>query len=195
MKIKIAILLALFFVPGLLAQTKWSLDKSHSNVRFTVKYLVISEVEGIFRKFDGNIVSADESFTDADISFAVDINSIDTDNQKRDGHLKSDDFFNAAQYPEMVFRSRSFKQKSDDKYELAGDLTIRGITKPVVFDVAYAGKINDNYGNERAAFKASTKINRFDYDLKWNVITEAGGAVVGKDVAIDLKLQFIRKQD
>jgi polyisoprenoid-binding protein YceI len=195
MKSKTALFLALFISTAVFAQTKWTLDKSHSNVRFTVTHLVISEVEGTFRQFDGSVESSKDDFSDAKINFAVGINSIDTDNDKRDGHLKSDDFFNAAKYPEMTFRSKSFKKVSDKKYELAGDLTIRNITKPVVFDVVYGGTAEDGYGNLKAGFKASATINRFDYDLKWNAITEAGGAVVGKNVDIDLRLQFAKKND
>jgi polyisoprenoid-binding protein YceI len=195
MKSKIALFLALFISTAVFAQTKWTLDKSHSNVRFTVTHLVISEVEGTFRQFDGSVESSNDDFSDAKINFAIDINSIDTDNDKRDGHLKSDDFFNAAKYPEMTFRSKSFKKVSDKKYELAGDLTIRNITKSVVFDVVYGGTAEDGYGNLKAGFKASAAINRFDYDLKWNAITEAGGVVVGKNVDIDLRLQFAKKND
>lgn len=195
MKLKITLILILILSTAIFAQNKWTLDKSHSNVRFTVTHLVISEVEGTFRSFDGNIVSGKDDFSDAVINFAVDINSIDTDNEKRDGHLKSDDFFNAAKYPEMTFKSKSFKKISDNKYKLSGDLTIRNITKPVIFDVVYGGSTEDGYGNIKAGFKASTEINRFDYDLKWNALTEAGGAVVGKNVTIDLRLQYAKRID
>jgi polyisoprenoid-binding protein YceI len=195
MKTKITLVLFIFLSTLIFAQNKWTLDKSHSNVRFTVTHLIISEVEGIFRSFDGNIISTKDDFSDAVINFAVDINSIDTDNEKRDGHLKSDDFFNAAKYPEMTFKSKSFRKVTDKKYELSGDLTIRNITKPVVFDVVYGGSAEDGYGNLKAGFKASTEINRFDYDLKWNALTEAGGAVVGRNVTIDLRLQFAKKID
>jgi polyisoprenoid-binding protein YceI len=192
MRTKLALLIILFISTTLLAQTKWTLDKTHSNVRFTVTHLVISEVEGSFRSFDGSFTSEKDDFSDAVINFAVDISSINTDNEKRDGHLKSDDFFNAARYPEMIFKSKSFKKVSDNKYELYGDLSIRNITKPVKFDVTYGGMAKDGYGNEKAGFKARTTINRFDYDLKWNALTEAGGAVVGKEVDIDLRLQFAK---
>jgi len=190
MKTNLIIMILAFFNIAVFAQTKWTIDKTHSNVRFTVTHLVISEVEGSFKKFEGEFTSSKPDFTDASINFKVDIASIDTDNERRDGHLKSDDFFNAEKYPEMKFRSTSFKKVSDNKYALEGDLTIRNITKPVKFDVTYGGSAVDGYGNEKAGFKAKTTINRFDYDLKWNSITEAGGAVVGKDVDIDLKLQF-----
>ncbi|GAA4340415.1 YceI family protein [Flaviaesturariibacter amylovorans] len=175
---------------GVFAQTKWNLDASHSNVRFTVSHLVISEVEGSFRKFEGNIAHTKPDFTDAAINFTVDVNSINTDNEGRDKHLKGDDFFNAAQYPQMTFKSTSFKKVSGNKYLLAGIMTIRNVSKPVTFDVTYGGTVKDPWGNTKAGFKAKGSVNRFDYGLKWNTMTEAGGAVVGKDIDIDLKLEF-----
>jgi polyisoprenoid-binding protein YceI len=172
------------------AQSKWSVDPVHSNVRFTVPHLVISEVEGSFKKFDGSFTASKADFSDAAINFSIDVNSIDTDNDMRDKHLKGDDFFNAEQFPAATFKSTSFKKVSGNKYKLAGNLTIRNVTKPVTFDVVYGGTAKDGYGNTKAGFKASTVINRFDYGLKWNNLTEAGGATVGKDITIDLKLQF-----
>jgi polyisoprenoid-binding protein YceI len=177
------------------AQSEYKIDASHSNVRFTVTHLLISEVEGQFKKFDGSMTSAKEDFSDAVIEFSVDVNTINTDNDKRDGHLRSDDFFNAEKYPQMKFKSKSFKKISQNKYELLGDLTIRNKTQKVKFDVSYGGTTVDGYGNTKAGFKASTVINRFDYDLKWNALTELGGAVVGKDVTIDLRLQFTKAKD
>lgn len=181
---------ALLINAAVIAQTKWTLDPVHSNVRFTVPHLVISEVEGSFKKFDGSVANAKTDFAGAAVNFSVDVASIDTDNEKRDGHLKSDDFFNAEKYPQMKFQSTSFKKVSGNKYELLGNLTIRDVTKPVKFAVVYGGTAKDGYGNTKAGFKATTTINRFDYGLKWNALTEAGGATVGQDVTIDLKLQF-----
>ena len=172
------------------AQGKWIIDNAHSNVNFTVTHLVISEVEGHFKSFTGTLESSKPDFTDAKIDFTVDVSSINTDNDMRDKHLKSDDFFNEEKYPKMTFKSSSFKKISDKKYELTGDLTIRDVTKKVKFDVTYGGTVKDGYGNTKAGFKASTTINRFDYHLKWNSVTEAGGVVVGPDVEIQLNLQF-----
>jgi polyisoprenoid-binding protein YceI len=172
------------------AQSKWSVDPVHSNVRFTVPHLVISEVEGSFKKFNGSFTASKADFTDAAINFTIDVNSIDTDNEARDKHLKADDFFNAEQFPTASFKSTSFKKVSGNKYKLAGNLTIRNVTKPITFDVVYGGTAKDGYGNTKAGFKATTVINRFDYGLKWNALTEAGGATVGQDITLDLKLQF-----
>ena len=176
------------------AQTKWKVDHAHSGIKFTVTHLVISEVEGSFKKFDGLMETSGEDFTGAKISFSADIASISTDNDQRDGHLKSDDFFNAEKFPKMTFRSNSFRKLKDNKYQLKGDLTIRDITKPVTFDVTYGGTMKDPWGNTHAGFKATTTINRFDYNLKWNTLTEAGGAVVGKDVEIKVNVEFIPEQ-
>ncbi|WP_207421033.1 YceI family protein [Desertivirga brevis] len=185
---------ALFVNTALFAQTKWGVDAVHSSVKFSVEHLVISEVEGQFKKFDGNILSKSPDFSNAEINFTVDVNSIDTDNDSRDKHLKSADFFDVEKYPNMSFKSTSFKKVSGNKYLLVGNLTLHGVTKPVKFNVTYGGTAKDGYGNTKAGFKAAAVINRFDYGLKWNSLTEAGGATVGKDITIDLKLQFAQQK-
>ncbi len=174
------------------AQTKWTVDAVHSSIKFTVTHLVISEVEGDFKTFTGTVVTNNPDFADAAIDFSVDVNSINTDNEMRDKHLKSADFFNVEKYPQMTFKSKSFKKLTDNKYELNGDLTIHGITKPVKFDVTNGGTAKDGYGNTKAGFKATTTIDRFDYDLKWNTLTEASGAVVSRDVNISVRLELAK---
>lgn len=173
------------------AQTKWTIDKAHSKVQFTVTHLIISEVTGQFKSFDGNIESTNDDFTDAKIDFTIDVNSINTDNDARDKHLKSDDFFNAEKFPKISFKGKSFKKVDAKNYKLIGDFTIRDITKEISLDVVYNGSVKDPWGNTKAGFKVKGEINRFDYNLKWNALMEAGGAVVGKTVTlvIDLELQ------
>lgn len=183
---------AILFAGNVNAQSTWNIDNSHSNVKFTVTHLVISEVDGYFRSFNGTMTSARPDFTDAKIEFTVDVNSINTDNEMRDNHLKNDDFFNAEKFPQMKFTSLMFKKLSNNKYELTGNLTIRDITKQVKFDVVYGGATTDPWGNQKAGFKATTSINRLDYGLKWNSLTEAGGAVVGKDVQITINASFTK---
>jgi polyisoprenoid-binding protein YceI len=168
---------------------KWSIDKAHSNVKFTVTHMVVSEVDGTFKIFDGSMEHSKPDYSDAKISFTVDVNSINTDNENRDKHLKSDDFFNAAQFPAMKFESTSFTPQGNNKYKLAGNLTIRDVTKPVVFDVNYGGSINTQRG-AKAGFKATGTINRFDYNLKWDRATETGGLVVGKEVGITVNVEL-----
>ncbi len=172
------------------SQTSWTVDNSHSQVMFTVSHLVISEVTGSFKSFSGSISATQSDFTDAKIEFTVDINSINTDNEMRDNHLKGEDFFNAGKYPSMVFKGKSFKKINGNKYQLSGDLTIRDVTKPIVLDVVYSGTVKDPYGNIKAGFKIKGTVSRFDYNLKWNALTEAGGAVVGEDVEITCNLEL-----
>jgi len=169
--------------------TKWTVDKAHSNVKFAVTHMVVSEVEGTFKIFDGVVEHSKPDFSDAKIEFIVDVSSIDTDNERRDGHLKTDDFFNVEKYPQMKFVSTSFTPAGDKKYKLAGNLTIRDITKPVTFDVTYGGTITDK-GVVKSGFKAKSTVNRFDYSLKWNNATEAGGLVVSKEVDILVNLEL-----
>ena len=169
----------------------WTADKAHTSVKFSVSHLVISDVEGVFKSFDGTMESSAPDFSDAKINFTVDVNSLNTDNEKRDGHLKSDDFFNAEKFPQIKFVSTSFTSLGDSKYKLTGNLTIRDVTKPVTFDVKYGGTATA-MGKVHAGFKATTKIDRFDYNLKWNMATEAGGAVVGKEVEIIISAEFLK---
>lgn len=176
------------------SQTKWSLDNSHSNVKFTVTHLLISEVDGYFKTFEGSMVASKPDFTDAKIEFSVDVNSINTDNEMRDNHLKGDDFFNAEKFPKMKFTSLEFKKINDKKYELTGNLTIRDVTKKVKFDVVYGGQTKDPWGNQKIGFKAKTTVNRLEYGLKWNTLTEAGGAVVGPDVDITINVAFAKEK-
>jgi polyisoprenoid-binding protein YceI len=179
---------------ALMAQSKWTVDLAHSSIKFSVTHLVISEVEGQFNTYSGTVVASNADFTDATIDFSVDVNSINTDNAMRDKHLKSADFFDAEKFPQITFKSTSFRKISEGKYELNGDLTMHGITKPVKFDVNYGGTIKDGYGNTKAGFKATASINRFDYDLKWNALTEAGGAVVSKEVNVVIRLELVKSK-
>ena len=167
----------------------WVVDKPHTNVKFSVAHLVISDVDGNFKSFDGTMESSKPDFSDAKISFTADVNSINTDNEMRDNHLKSDDFFNAAKFPQIKFVSTSFTPQGDNKYKLVGNLTIRDVTKSVTFDVKYGGTVVA-MGGTHAGFKATTTIDRFDYNLKWSKATEAGGMVAGKDVEITINADF-----
>ena len=169
--------------------TKWTVDRAHSNVKFNITHMVVSEVEGSFKLFDGSMENSKPDFSDAKINFKVDVASVNTDNENRDKHLKGDDFFNAEKFPAMQFQSTSFKPAGGNKYKLTGNLTIRDVTKPVVFDVTYGGAVT-NQGRTKAGFKAKTIINRFDYNLKWDKATEAGGLVVSKEVELLLNIQM-----
>jgi polyisoprenoid-binding protein YceI len=185
----------LLFISTNFAQTEWAFDKSHSKVGFSVTHLLIAEVDGTFKNFDGKVNTENDSFENAKISLTVDINSIDTDNEKRDAHLKSDDFFNAEKYPEMTFKSREFTKVDDKNYKMVGDLTIRDVTKEITLDVVMNGTITDPWGNTRAGFKLTGELNRFDYNLKWNKVMEAGGLVVGETVTIEANVELIKQTD
>ena len=176
------------------AQTKWNLDNAHTNVKFTATHMVISEVDGAFKTFSGVMTASKPDFTDAQIDITVDIASINTDNEMRDKHLKSDDFFNAEKFPKMTFKSVSMKKLTGNKYELTGDLTIRDITKRVKFAVTYGGSVKDPWGNTKAGFKATATINRFDYGLKWNSLVETGGAMVGAEITININAEFAQQK-
>jgi polyisoprenoid-binding protein YceI len=175
--------------PLIQGPTKWVLDKTHTNVRFSVAHLVVSDVDGSFKSFDGGMTNSKPDFSDAAINFTADVNSINTDNETRDKHLKSDDFFNAEKFPQIKFASKSLKALGNNKYTLTGDLTIRDVTKTVSFDVTYGGTVNA-MGGVHAGFKAKTTVNRFDYNLKWSAATEAGGLIAGKDVDITLNIDM-----
>lgn len=172
-----------------MAQTKWKVDRGHSNVKFSVQHMVVSEMEGSFKMFEGTMEHTKADFSDAKINFSVDVASVNTDNERRDGHLKADDFFNAEKYPKMTFVSTSVKPLGGNKYKIAGNLTIRDVTKPVVFDVTHGGVIKNQNGS-KAGFKARTTIDRFEYGLKWSRATEAGGLAVGKDVEIVVNVEL-----
>jgi polyisoprenoid-binding protein YceI len=171
------------------AQTKWSVDKAHSSVKFSVIHMVVSEVDGNFKMFDGSLEAAKPDFSDAKINFTIDVNSINTDNEKREGHLKSADFFDVANYPQIKFVGTSMKPLGGNKYELKGNLTLKDVTKPVVFQVTYGGTLTTKNG-AKAGFKAKTTIDRYDYNLKWNNPLETGGLAVSKEVEITVNVEL-----
>lgn len=189
-------LLLLFIVGGgvLSAQsTTWIQDASHSNVGFAIKHMVVATVRGNFKDYKVTVLSDKEDFSDAKIDVVINTSSINTENSDRDNHLRSDDFFNAEKYPTMVFKGRSLKKVSGNKYKLTGDLTIRDVTKTVTLDVEFGGKVKDPWGNTKTGFTISGDINRFDYGLKWNKAIEAGGLVVSEDVRIVCDVELVKQ--
>lgn len=177
------------------AQTNWNVDASHSKLGFSVTHMMVSETEGKFKIYEGKVSSkADMDFTNATIDFNVDVASINTDDEKRDGHLKSADFFDAEKYPKMTFKSTSMKPgKIKGTYVLTGDLTMHGVTKAVTLTAIGASKIvKDPWGMERYAFKVTGKLNRIDYGLKWNAALEAGGVAVSETVKLDITVELTK---
>jgi len=174
--------------------THWKIDPTHSEVNFKVKHLLISTVRGHFNNFEASIEADKENFSDAKIKFEADTNSINTQNEQRDAHLKSADFFDAEKHPKLSFVSTSVKKISDHELEVKGNLSIRGITKEVTLNVIYNGTVAGFGGLEVAGFEISGKLNRFDYGLQWNALTEAGGVVVSNEVKIEILAEFNKVQ-
>jgi polyisoprenoid-binding protein YceI len=176
-----------------MATTKWVLDPSHSEVEFKVRHMMISTVTGKFTKFDADVQTDDEDFMTARANFAIDVDSITTGNEQRDGHLQASDFFESTQYPRIRFTTSRFeKVDNDGSYEIYGNLTIRDVTKQVKLDAEFGGVIKDPWGNTRAGITVSGKINRKEYGLQFHAVTETGGLVVSDEVRIHLGLEFIK---
>ncbi|MDB5211372.1 MAG: hypothetical protein JWQ30_2199 [Sediminibacterium sp.] len=171
----------------------YKIDAAHSEITFKVKHLMITNVTGSFTKFDATMESEAADFSDAKISFEADVSSISTNNEQRDGHLKSDDFFAAEKFPKLSFTSKSFTKKSGDEYTLTGDLTIRDHTKTVELNVEHGGTATDPYGQVKSGFEINGKINRKDFGLTWGAVTEAGGVVVSDEVKLHLNVQMIKQ--
>jgi polyisoprenoid-binding protein YceI len=181
----------LTFVAGsALAQTTWTVDRSHSKIGFSVAHMAVSEVEGNFKDFDATVVSKSEDFNGAEITFTAKTASIDTDNEKRDNHLKSPDFFDAEKHPELSFKGNLVKEGK--KYKLKGDLTMHGVTKPVTFDVTYGGSVDTGRG-VKAGFKVLGKLNRQEFGLTWSNKVPTGELVVGDEVEIIAKIEVDKK--
>jgi polyisoprenoid-binding protein YceI len=172
-------------------KTTWGIDPTHTEVQFKVKHLVISTVTGFFKKFSGSVESENEDFDGAQVTFSLESNSIDTNQPDRDGHLKSPDFFAAEQYPTIDFTG-SLRKEEGSEYKLDGALTIRGTTKAIVLDVYFGGIMVDPWGNTKAGFEINGKLNRKDFGLNWNAMTEAGGMVVSEEVKLHINVELAK---
>ncbi|MBS1509998.1 MAG: YceI family protein [Bacteroidetes bacterium] len=178
-----------------MATKKWVVDPTHSEVQFKIKHLMITNVTGSFNMFTVNAETEDEDFTKAKISFTADVASVDTGNEQRDGHLKSPDFFDAEKFPQIKFAATKYENVDNDgSYELYGDLTIKDVTKPVKLSVEFGGVAKDPWGNVKAGFTISGKINRKEWGLTWNAATETGGVLVSEEVRLNIEIQLIEQQ-
>ena len=174
--------------------TKWKIDPAHSEIQFKVKHLMITTVTGYFRKFDLEVETESDNFNTAKkIRFTADINSIDTNNDQRDAHLKSADFFDATNHGQIVFEGKRYDEKGD-AVTLEGDLTIRGVTKPVTVNVEFGGIVVDPYGQTKAGFTINGKLNRKEFGLMWSAVTEAGQVVVSDEIKFNGEIQLIKAQ-
>jgi polyisoprenoid-binding protein YceI len=175
-------------------KTKWVIDPTHSEVAFKVKHLMISNVKGNFAEFEVNVLTDGDDFSNAEINVSINTSSVSTGVADRDAHLKSPDFFDSANFSTMNFVSKSLKGNGDE-YKLEGDLTIRGVTKPVSLDVEFGGLMTDPWGNVKAGFNVDGKINRKDWGLTWNAALEAGGVLVADEVRISSEIELLRVKE
>jgi len=176
-----------------MANTTWALDPTHSELQFKVKHLMISTVTGQFNKFSGTVETEENDFTTAKVHFETEVNSISTNNEQRDLHLKAGDFFDAEKYPKLTFVSSSLTPVSGNDYKLKGDFTLRGVTKPIELVAEFGGVQKDLYGQTVAGFEINGKIKRSEFGLTWSAVTEAGGLVVGEDVKLHINAELIKK--
>ena len=171
----------------------WEIDSSHSSVHFSVRHLVIAKVRGTFARWSGTVQAPEGDFSQATVAVTIDASSIDTGVDQRDTHLKSADFFDAEQYPELRFVGKRVQPRSGDEIDVIGDLTIKGITREVVLRVEQHGQAKDPWGNVRAAFTAKTSIDRKDFGLTWNQVLETGGVMVGDRVDIEAEIEAVKQ--
>lgn len=174
--------------------TFWKIDPAHSEIQFKVKHLMITTVTGYFRRFDLEVETEDSDFTQAKrLEFTADAGSIDTNSEQRDTHLRSADFFDVEKFGQIRFSGKVLERAGED-YRLTGELTIRGITKPVTVNVHYGGMVVDPYGQTKAGFEVDGKISRKEFGLVWNAMTEAGQVVVGDEIRVLCEIQLIRQE-
>jgi polyisoprenoid-binding protein YceI len=192
--VKLSVVLLLLTVITVFAATTWRFDPSHTKIGFTATHMKISEVNGQFKEYDGTIrTGGKKDFSNAEIEISIDATSIDTDNKKRDKHLKGEDFFNTEKYPAIRFESKSLAKVEGDEYRLKGDLTIRGTTQEETFTAIYNGTVTGMRGKTRSGWQITGAINRFDYGVQWDKTLDSGGLVVGKEVDINCDVELIEQ--
>ncbi len=176
-----------------MALTKWALDPTHSSVDFTIKHLMISKVKGSFKSFDASIEADPQDLTTANITFSIDVASIDTNNGDRDNHLRTGDFFDVEKFPKLTFVSKSIAKTGDGEYNVTGDVSLHGVTRLETFAVTFEGQSKDPWGNEKVGFSATGTLKREDYGLTYNAALETGGFLLGNDVKVALEIQAVKQ--
>lgn len=194
MKTLVFVLSALVLSLGAAEAQTWKADLAHSRVGFSVTHMLIAEVDGRFTQFDVTLNQGKEDFSGSTIEAKIKTASVTTENETRDKHLRSDDFFNAEKYPEIQFKSTSFEKTGDKSYKITGDMTIRDVTKNITLEAKYLGGVTDARGNTRVGFRAATTINRFDFGVKWGKKLDTGGLIVSENVDITLNLELMKQQ-
>lgn len=176
------------------APVTFTVDGGHSNVQFTVRHMVVTNVTGSFNQFDGTVVMDAEKPEASSVDFTIQVGSVDTGNENRDKHLKSADFFDAEKFPTITFKSTAAKKLSAEEWEVTGDLTMRGVTKSVTLPVSFLGEAKDPRGNLKAGFSTTVKINRKDFGVSWNQNLDSGGVVVSDEVKVTVDLAVVAKK-
>lgn len=176
-----------------MANTKWLLDPLHSELGFKIKHLMITNVSGSIKDFQVEMETAGEDFTTAKVRLTADMNSISTNNEQRDGHLRNGDFFDTENHPQLVFVSTKVEDAGSDSFTLVGDLSLKGITKPVKLNVEYSGVTKDPWGSERAGFTVTGKIKRSDWGINFNSVLETGGVALSDEVKINAEVQLVKQ--
>jgi len=174
-------------------KTTWTFDPAHTTVEFSAKHLMVSTVKGHFGKVEGTIQLDENDYTKSSVEVTVDVAGLHSRDEKRDGHLRSGDFFDAEQWPTATFKSTRIERKSDDEYVVYGDLTVRDVTREVALNATFDGKGKSPWGSEVIAFHANTKLNRKDFGLTWNVALETGGVLVGDNINIAIDAEAIKQ--
>ena len=177
-----------------MATNDWNIDKAHSGINFSIRHMVVSKVRGRFAKYIGKVKLDENDLTRSVVEASIDAASIDTGTPERDDHLRSPDFFDVDQFPELRFRSTGIERIEDARYRVVGELTIRDVTRELSLDVEYGGRAKDPWGNERIGFVAKASLDRKDFGLKWNQVLEAGGVLVGDRVEIELEVQAVKAE-
>lgn len=172
-----------------MSKTNWAVDVSHSAVDFSVKHMMIAKVKGSFHNFEAQISADVSDLTTADISFAIDLSSVDTRNGDRDAHLKSADFFDVENHPKLLFTATKIVKTDEGEYDVTGDVTLHGVTRSETFEVAYEGSGKDPWGNEKAGFSVKGSLKRSDYGLTYNAALETGGVLIGDEVKFTLDIE------
>lgn len=178
---------------GFSQSTEWKIDHAHSNVTFEITHLMVATVTGKFEQFSGTIRSDAEDFSDITVEFQIETASVNTNNERRDNHLRSDDFFDSEINPYMTFKSKAFEKKEGNNYKMLGDLTMNDVTREIEFDVRFMGTIQDPWGNTRAGFRASSALDRTDYNLTYNTALDGGGVLIGNNVDLRVNLELIKE--
>ena len=176
-----------------MATTKWAIDPTHSEIQFKIKHLMISTVTGQFNRFEGNIEMEAEDLTTAKAYFTADVNSISTNNEQRDAHLKNNDFFDVENYPQLVFETEKVEQADEENYKVHGTLTMRGISTNIVLDTAFGGHTKNPWGNTRIGLSLTGKINRKDFGVSFGMFTETGGIALSDEVKLLANAQFVQQ--